>query len=688
MSSTPSEEKKENEVESHSSEHSPRSEKAIVESNDASSPMPADQSTKANGQDEREKTQGQDSGYDEDCHGDPSKLVDRRDPPSSPVAPKNGTSDDSPTTDDEKGQMTPLAPPYHHPYPPNAGGQPQMHPGYHYPYPNSPPPAWGYYPGYYPPPYPHYPPPTQSGSAAIAPSPYYPPLPHYPPPPPDSSNMPPPSSDQDPPPPYPPSSYPHPYYPGYHLPPASAKSGPQPPMSPLMQQPLFNSPGPSPAAYHSSYYGQHYAPPPPNSKHPYPTHASAGSSAPPYFPPAGEFGKSEVVAPLKKSNVTKNKQKRDANEMMNAVPSAKIVKRQERGKTPKRGSGNRVIDESIAELHTTLQSDVVMSDEYVDDGDENGESIATDPSSVNPVLLATYVKSRQPTNQDELKRRSRKNSQARARADARKNRIAEIEAKEPEDRTAEEEQFLGEYEQGRGRKNDRSRSRATENKEKVDEILKKPPAQRTKLELQFLDQYMSRKQRKNEGDRLRRERLKMLGLDSKKPLSSTKTGRPSVTARGPLPPTLLALAAKKKDSPDDESAKDKDPYRTYGIGSHYPPMSYPAYHGYPPPPYWADPQGLYAPPPALPTPAPDDEGRQMQYHKGFSIYPTENGPVATTSWATPPRPGNSKRKKAVVTSDVHTKTEANPKNKRRPKQQLVEPEEPMSSSKPINAVTV
>jgi hypothetical protein len=131
--------------------------------------------------------------------------------------------------------------------------------------------------------------------------------------------------------------------------------------------------------------------------------------------------------------------------------------------------------------------------------------------------LKTYIKPRLPSTQDVVDRRSRKNSQSRARATKLRGRIGEIELKPEPARDEEESLIWSQYEQRRQRKNDRSRERAMERKEEIDRILAKPEKKRTKIEKSFLDTALYSKKRKNEGDRVRRQRLKDMGIPTKGP---------------------------------------------------------------------------------------------------------------------------------------------------------------------------
>jgi hypothetical protein len=466
----------------------------------------------------------------------------------------------------------------------------------------------------------------------IASSPYYPPM-SYPGAPPGGP-MPPSSNETD----HHPTFVPgYPYY-GAFPPP---RPGQHPPMSPLMQQPLFHSPGPSPS---NQQFTRYYAP---GSIHrkghqqsSYPHH-DPGLYPPPFFPPSSEFVQSDATQGKKKKNKRKgakrvsetfSTQKENVQEHQRAVPP----------------------------YHAEADDVLSVDNEINDDENQNGSSNSVDstrtpnsnPHGSHP--LATYVKPRLPTNQEELVRRARKNSQARARADFRKARCMRILAKDDEERTPEEMRYIHEYERGRSRKNNRSRSRAVEHKDRVDAILKKEVGKRSKIEVQFLEQYLQRKQRKNEGDRLRRERLKILGLDSKKPLGdNSPSTRPTVSARGPLPPDLVARAAGKdsKQTPygDPSSpgfrSQGHDPYMAYG---HHPPPGYAPFHAYPPPPYWNDNQA-YPHPPSLPVV--DDENRPSQYRNNFMIYPAGKEPSPPASWTTPPRHSKRSGRQTVVTSE-------------------------------------
>lgn len=164
-----------------------------------------------------------------------------------------------------------------------------------------------------------------------------------------------------------------------------------------------------------------------------------------------------------------------------------------------------------------------------DDDDEDGEDGDGEMGEIGSYGAAArmkmYVKSKVPTRQEILDRRSRKNAQSRSRAAKLRERINEAKEKAVEDRTEEERAMIEQYESRRQRKNDRSRERAIEKKSEIDRILNKPERKRTKIERAFLETALTAKQRKNEGDRLRRQRIKMMGKKGQK-----VTG---VSARGP-----------------------------------------------------------------------------------------------------------------------------------------------------------
>lgn len=534
-------------------------------------------------------------------------------PPHSPLATRKDDNEVDGKISYDKVQMTP-----HQPYYPYPGVASHAQPTF--PYPTShhaSHPVWPYYPPYYPPPF-HYPPTSHtSGAAMIASSPYYPPMPYAGVP--HGGPLPPSSSDTD--------SHPT-YVPGYpyygSFPPRP--QGQQPPMSPLMQQPLFNSPGPSPS-------NRYYAPGTTNRKG-YPQSSYPQNDptmyAPPFFPPQTEFVQSDPVGGKKKRNNRKG-----AKRVSEAFST----------------HGGELQEEQKATPPLDQQTDDILLEDHDTQEPESVDTVSPTPSRPGVHPLATYVKPRFPTNQEELLRRSRKNSQARVRADFRKSRVERIRAKPEEERTPEEMRCLLEYERGRSRKNNRSRSRAVENKDRVDAILKKAVNERSKIEILFLEQYLQRKQRKNEGDRLRRERLKILGLDSKKPPDSSSP-RPTVSARGPLPPDLIARIA-SKDSKDTQytdpsspggRSKENDPYSTYG---HYPFPGYTPFHTYAPPPYWSDNPGY----PHQPLPVVDDENRPAPYHNSIVSYTGGKGPSPNTSWTTPPRRSKRSGRKTIVTSE-------------------------------------
>ena len=189
------------------------------------------------------------------------------------------------------------------------------------------------------------------------------------------------------------------------------------------------------------------------------------------------------------------------------------------------------------------------------------------------INIRTFIKPAPITNRDILERREKKNSKSRQRAHKHKGKVSEIAHKPPELRSSEEQKQLDLFEERRRKKNERSRQRALEKKAAIDKILAKPEAVRTKLEITFLEQALGAKKRKNEGDRLRRERLKMLGLQKGVGCDGPK---PRVTARGPLPVGLTS-GASSADMPDTKSGSS-----VHEVPPEYPPGHYPAYNYGPP----------------------------------------------------------------------------------------------------------
>jgi hypothetical protein len=213
-----------------------------------------------------------------------------------------------------------------------------------------------------------------------------------------------------------------------------------------------------------------------------------------------------------------------------------------------------------------------MQDEQSEQNEE-GSHLGTegDDSESQPVMGAVtarvkiYVKSRHGSASEEvLARRARKNAQSRARAAKHRERVAEIESK-PE-RNEEETHIWDQYQRRRQSKNDRSRERAMEKKEEIDRILTKPEKKRTRIELQFLETSLGAKKRKNEGDRLRRQRLKVMGLQPK-----GSSGGPGVTARGPIPGHYPLLTPAEHHLAYYAHMQQQPPPGAYG--------------GYPPPPH-------------------------------------------------------------------------------------------------------
>jgi Holliday junction resolvasome RuvABC endonuclease subunit len=100
-------------------------------------------------------------------------------------------------------------------------------------------------------------------------------------------------------------------------------------------------------------------------------------------------------------------------------------------------------------------------------------------------------------------------SRARARNAARRRRVVEIKAIQPEDRTPGNDAFLQAVGQQRRDKNDRSRMRVQETKHKLQTILDKSSDQRSEIEQAFVEQQAAAKQRKNRGDYLRRRSLQL-----------------------------------------------------------------------------------------------------------------------------------------------------------------------------------
>uniref|UniRef100_A0A7S1E1C8 Uncharacterized protein n=1 Tax=Thalassionema nitzschioides TaxID=33649 RepID=A0A7S1E1C8_9STRA len=159
-----------------------------------------------------------------------------------------------------------------------------------------------------------------------------------------------------------------------------------------------------------------------------------------------------------------------------------------------------------------------QQDRKIEDNDDEDDSSNNQEDELGTYGAAArmkmYVKSKVPTRQEILDRRSRKNAQSRARAAKLRERIGEIKDKSDIELNEEEKAMIDQYENRRSRKNDRSRERAIEKKSEIDRILNKPDRKRTKLEKQFLETALTAKQRKNEGDRLRRQRIKMMGKKS------------------------------------------------------------------------------------------------------------------------------------------------------------------------------
>lgn len=196
-----------------------------------------------------------------------------------------------------------------------------------------------------------------------------------------------------------------------------------------------------------------------------------------------------------------------------------------------------------------------------------------DEESANVARMKMYVKSKIPTRQEILDRRSRKNTQSRSRAAKLRDRVSEIKDKPLEERTEEELHMIDLFENRRQRKNDRSRERAIEKKMEIDRILNKPERKRTKLEKQFLETALSAKQRKNEGDRLRRQRIKVMGL--KGPVHG-------ISARPPGSAEAVADAHAKSVALDryaqEDAAAGMTPLPSYphhqgGPNNSYPPFS-------------------------------------------------------------------------------------------------------------------
>jgi len=187
--------------------------------------------------------------------------------------------------------------------------------------------------------------------------------------------------------------------------------------------------------------------------------------------------------------------------------------------------------------------------------------------------IRNFVKPKQLPNDD---RRSRKNAMARYRCHAKRELIEAIEAKAPEERTEQEIEMLEAAVIQKSRKNNRSRSRSQEQKEQIKLILAKPMAERTEAEIKFVETHAERKKRKNEGDRLRRNRLKLLGLD--------KEAKITVTARGPLPaPEVVVKAGGHLPPPGHHYALEPAALPPYGW---MPPMPHPHMGQLHPPETW------------------------------------------------------------------------------------------------------
>jgi hypothetical protein len=104
-------------------------------------------------------------------------------------------------------------------------------------------------------------------------------------------------------------------------------------------------------------------------------------------------------------------------------------------------------------------------------------------------------------------------SRARARNAARRRRVVDTKATQPEDRAPGDDEFLQAVGQQRRDKNNRSRMRAQETKHKLQSIMAKSSDQRSEIEQAFVEQQTAAKQRKNRGDCLRRIRLQLRVLE-------------------------------------------------------------------------------------------------------------------------------------------------------------------------------
>jgi hypothetical protein len=129
-----------------------------------------------------------------------------------------------------------------------------------------------------------------------------------------------------------------------------------------------------------------------------------------------------------------------------------------------------------------------------------------------------------------------KRTQARAKSALQRQRVAQIQATKPEDRTRDDTKFLHAVEQAHHFKNNRARVRLQDKKSKLAFIMAKPPDQRSAAEQAYLKTQTAIVQRKNQGDKLRRKRKKMLGIHK----HGRQPANLKVTARGPLPSELVA----------------------------------------------------------------------------------------------------------------------------------------------------
>ncbi len=335
-------------------------------------------------------------------------------------------------------------------------------------------------------------------------------------------------------------SYPHGY--SYHYPPGHYYPPP----------PHGHSSYPH-ASHHAAHYYAHYPPPPGYYAHPhyhyYSHHASKhSSSSPTASSSSGKSASTSALSPSPTNSTTSAKAPSSVSSKTRKSPSptSKLAPPAIKGpysafssttpapkniKIPARAAPPSSAPPPVAPKSTITPTTITINKNKRKSPDtemifrvnnKRTKSIAAQSKAAAAAMAAkqkTSGKGKQGVSQTVLDRRSRKNAQSRLRAAKLKQRISEIQAKPPQDRTQEENTTLAVFEERRQRKNGRSRERAMERKKEYERIMKIPEEKWTAEEKSFVQETMVAKFKKNEGDRLRRKKLKE-ELDSTGSISS------------------------------------------------------------------------------------------------------------------------------------------------------------------------